>query len=58
MTKARDGPTTAAFLDRRIDDVMKFEKFKAEWRGSADQRLEPDPLPGPAALPAALARGY
>ena len=30
---------TAAFLDRRIDDVMKFEKFKAEWRGSADQRL-------------------
>jgi ubiquinone biosynthesis protein COQ9 len=30
---------TAAFLDRRIDDVMKFEKFKAEWRGSADHRL-------------------
>jgi len=30
---------TAAFLDRRIDDVMKFEKFKAEWRGSANQRL-------------------
>jgi ubiquinone biosynthesis protein COQ9 len=30
---------TAAFLDRRIDDVMRFEKFKAEWRGSADQRL-------------------
>jgi ubiquinone biosynthesis protein COQ9 len=30
---------TAAFLDRRIDDVMKFEKFKAEWRGSSDQRL-------------------
>jgi len=30
---------TAAFLDRRIDDVMKFEKFKAEWRGSADRRL-------------------
>ena len=27
---------TAAFLDRRIDDVMKFEKFKAEWRGSSD----------------------
>ena len=32
---------TAAFLDRRIDDVMKFEKFKAQWRGSADQRLSP-----------------
>ena len=26
---------TAAFLDRRIDDVMRFEKWKAEWRGSA-----------------------
>jgi ubiquinone biosynthesis protein COQ9 len=25
---------TGAFLDRRIDDVMKFEKWKAEWRGS------------------------
>lgn len=30
---------TAAFLDRRIDDVMKIEKLKAEWRGSSDQRL-------------------
>jgi ubiquinone biosynthesis protein COQ9 len=30
---------TAAFLDRRIDDVMRFEKFKAEWRGSSDRRL-------------------
>src|SRR5690242_2180717 len=30
---------TAAFLDRRIDNVMEFEKFKAEWRGSSDQRL-------------------
>ena len=30
---------TAAFLDRRIDDVMQFEKFKAQWRGSGDQRL-------------------
>ena len=27
---------TGAFLDRRIDDVMRFEKFKAQWRGSAD----------------------
>lgn len=24
---------TAAFLDRRIEDVMKFEKFKAQWKG-------------------------
>jgi ubiquinone biosynthesis protein COQ9 len=28
---------TAAFLDRRIDDVMRFEKFKADWRGSSEQ---------------------
>jgi ubiquinone biosynthesis protein COQ9 len=32
---------TAAFLDRRIDDVMRIEKFKAEWRGSSDCRLSP-----------------
>ena len=30
---------SAAFLDRRIDDVMKFEKWKAQWRGSSDRRL-------------------
>jgi len=30
---------TAAFLDRRIDGVMRFEKFKAQWRGSADRHL-------------------
>ena len=30
---------TAAFLDRRIDGVMKFEKMKAQWRGSADRQL-------------------
>ena len=29
---------TAAFLDRRIDNVMRFEKWKAEWRGSAINR--------------------
>ncbi|HEU4705206.1 MAG TPA: COQ9 family protein [Sphingomicrobium sp.] len=28
---------TAAFLDRRIDEVMKFEKWKAEWRGSGER---------------------
>ena len=32
---------TAAFLDRRIDDVMKFEKLKAQWRGSSDRRISP-----------------
>ena len=30
---------TSAFLDRRIDDVMRFEKAKAEWRGSGIKRL-------------------
>lgn len=27
---------TAAFLDRRIDGVMKFEKWKAGWKGSGE----------------------
>ena len=30
---------TAAFLDRRIDDVMKFERWKAQGRGSSNRRL-------------------
>ncbi|MEO7634764.1 MAG: COQ9 family protein [Sphingomicrobium sp.] len=30
---------TSAFFDRRIDDVMRFEKAKAQWRGSADRRV-------------------
>jgi ubiquinone biosynthesis protein COQ9 len=25
---------TGAFLDRRLADVMRFEKWKAEWRGN------------------------
>lgn len=29
---------TAAFLDRRIGDVMRFEKWKSEWRGSTAHR--------------------
>jgi len=28
---------TAAFLDRRIDDVMRFEKLKTDWRGSSER---------------------
>ena len=27
---------TAAFLDRRIDNVMQFEKWKAGWKGSGE----------------------
>jgi ubiquinone biosynthesis protein COQ9 len=34
--QSEDWADTAAFLDRRIDDVMRFEKFKAEWRGSSE----------------------
>ena len=29
---------TAAFLDRRLAGVMRFEKWKAEWRGSELRR--------------------
>jgi ubiquinone biosynthesis protein COQ9 len=33
-----DGLTqTRAFLDRRIDEVMRFEKTKAQWRGNRDR---------------------
>ena len=44
---------TAAFLDRRIDDVMQFEKWKAGVARLGDA-AQPQPLPRPAALPAAL----
>ncbi len=36
--ESEDLATTRGFLDRRIDDVMSFEKLKAQWRGSR-QRL-------------------
>ena len=45
---------TRAFLDRRIDDVMRFEKWKARMARQRERLLEPQPLPRPAALPAAL----
>jgi ubiquinone biosynthesis protein COQ9 len=31
--KSEGWTDTAAFLDRRIDNVMQFEKWKAQWRG-------------------------
>ncbi len=31
--KSEEWTDTAAFLDRRIDNVMQFEKWKAQWRG-------------------------
>ena len=45
---------TAAFLDRRLGDVMRFEKWKA--RVARQRRSPPEPraLPRPAALPAEL----
>jgi ubiquinone biosynthesis protein COQ9 len=32
-----DLATTRAFVNRRIDDVMRFEKFKASWRGTRER---------------------
>jgi ubiquinone biosynthesis protein COQ9 len=32
--KSENLAETRAFLERRIDDVMKFEKVKAQWRGT------------------------
>ena len=38
LDDASDGMTaTRAFLDRRIDDVMRFEKAKAQWRGGRER---------------------
>ncbi len=34
---SNDLSATRGFLERRIDDVMKFEKVKAQWRGSRER---------------------
>lgn len=39
--KSEGWSDTAGFLERRIEDVMKIEKLKAQWRGSSEQRLSP-----------------
>ncbi|HEV8408217.1 MAG TPA: COQ9 family protein [Sphingomicrobium sp.] len=39
--KSESWTETAGFLERRIEDVMKIEKMKAQWRGSSEQRLSP-----------------
>ena len=36
--KSEGWADTSAFLDRRIGDVMRFEKWKAEWRGTSIRR--------------------
>lgn len=35
---SQDWAETAAFLDRRIDNVMQFEKLKAQWGRSSERR--------------------
>lgn len=35
--ESEDLATTHDFLDRRLADVMRFEKFKAQWRGSRER---------------------
>ena len=35
---SEDFSDTAAFLDRRLNEVMRFEKWKVEWRGNAIRR--------------------
>jgi ubiquinone biosynthesis protein COQ9 len=35
--ESADLADTRAFLNRRIDDVMRFEKFKASWRGTGER---------------------
>ena len=35
--ESADLADTRAFLSRRIDDVMRFEKFKASWRGTSER---------------------
>lgn len=37
---------TRAFLNRRIDDVMAFEKFKASWRGTGQRLPSPSRFHG------------
>lgn len=34
--KSEEWSETASFLNRRIDDVMQFEKLKADWRSSSE----------------------
>ncbi|URD60160.1 COQ9 family protein [Sphingomonas sp. KRR8] len=36
--ETEDSVATAAFLDRRIDEVMRFEQFKARWRDGSERR--------------------
>ena len=43
---------TRAFLDRRIDEVMRFEKAKARWKGAAGPHFSLSRLLGRLRYPA------
>ena len=36
---SEDNVATRAFLDRRIEDVMRFEKLKAQWKPNPDRHF-------------------
>ena len=50
---SEDLAETRGFLDRRIDDVMRFEKFKASWRGSRERLPSPSRFLGRLRYPVA-----
>ncbi|MDB5690906.1 MAG: rpsU-divergently transcribed protein [Sphingomonas bacterium] len=49
---SEDWAETRAFLDRRIDGVMRFEKLKARFRGDPERRFSPVRLLGRLRYPA------
>ncbi len=53
-TRARARQRACAFLDRRIEGVMRFEKAKAQLLRSAGRALQPGPLARQAALSGGL----
>ena len=49
---SEDLADTRAFLDRRIEDVMRFEKTQARWKGRAGQHFSPSRFLGRLRYPA------
>ncbi len=50
--KSEDGADTRAFLDRRIDGIMRFEKAKAKWLNPEREHFSPARLLGRLRYPA------
>ena len=50
--ESEDLAETRAFLDRRIDDVMRFEKAKARWKGAKRHHFSPSRFLGRLRYPA------